>query len=119
MLAIPQSRKASVSIIENNEMKVGNNTIQISVVAEDRITSKKYELIVYRRNEQEELQYEQEKESEAERLSAILEEQSNNRDVNEVEKNNNIVWVIVVVVLGLTLIAGIIYIIRKKQKEID
>ena len=55
ILAIPQSQKATVSISGNNEMKVGNNVIQINVIAEDGITNKKYELIVHRRNEQEEL----------------------------------------------------------------
>lgn len=116
ILAIPQSQKATVSIIGNNEMKVGNNAIQINVIAEDGITNKKYELIVHRRNEQEELQYEQEREIEAERLSAILEEQNNN--INKANKNNNIVWLIIIIVLGVTLIIGILY-IRKRQKKID
>lgn len=97
-------------------MKVGNNAIQINVIAEDGITNKKYELIVHRRNEQEELQYEQEREIEAERLSAILEEQNNN--INKANKNNNIVWIISIIVLGAILTMGILY-IRKRQKKID
>lgn len=119
ILAIPQSQKATVSIIGNNEMKVGNNTIQINVIAEDRITNKKYELIVHRRNEQEQLQYEQERESGAEKLSAILEEQKNN-DVDKIEQNKkgNIIWIISLIVLGVIIIVGVIYII-KKQKRID
>ncbi|MCI8832586.1 MAG: cadherin-like beta sandwich domain-containing protein [Clostridia bacterium] len=66
ILAIPQSEKAKVSILGNNEMKVGNNYIQINVIAEDGITNKKYELNVYRRNEKEQIQYEQEKQYQAE-----------------------------------------------------
>ncbi len=99
-------------------MKVGNNAIQINVIAEDGITNKKYELIVHRRNEQEELQYEQEQESGAEKLSAILEEQNNSRNVDDIEqnKNNNIVWGISIIILGTILITGIIYIIKTRKK---
>lgn len=121
ILAIPQSQKATVSIIGNNEMKVGNNTIQINVIAEDRITNKKYELLVHRRNEQEQLQYEQETESGAEKLSAILEEQkNNNNDVDEIKQNGkgNIIWIIGIIVLGIIIIVVVIYMI-KKQKKVD
>lgn len=115
ILAIPQSTKAQVSIIGNNEIKIGNNTIQVNVLAEDGITNKKYELIVHRRNEQEEIQYEQERKVEAEKLSAILEEQNN---INNVNKNASIIWIIGIIVLCIIIIVGIIYII-KKQKKID
>lgn len=99
-------------------MKVGNNAIQINVIAEDGITNKKYELIVHRRNEQEQLQYEQEQESGAEKLSAILEEQNNSRNVDDIKqnKNNNIVWGISIIILGTILITGIIYIIKTRKK---
>lgn len=119
ILAIPQSTKAQVSIIGNGEMKVGNNTVQINVLAEDKITNKRYEIVVHRRNEQEELQYKQEQESGAEKLSAILEEQNNSKNVDKIEqnKNNNIIWIIGVIVLCGAIIAGIIY--SKKQKKID
>ncbi len=120
ILAIPQSQKATVSISGNNEMKVGNNIIQINVIAEDGITNKKYELIVHRRNEQEELKYEQEKENGAEKLSTILEEQNNGSNVEEIkqDKNSNIIWIIGTIALGSILIIGILY-IKKRQKKID
>lgn len=100
-------------------MKVGNNTVQINVLAEDKITNKRYEIVVHRRNEQEELQYKQEQESGAEKLSAISEEQNNSKNVDKIEqnKNNNIIWIIGVIVLCGAIIAGIIY--SKKQKKID
>ena len=101
-------------------MKVGNNAIQINVIAEDGITNKRYELIVQRRNEQEQLQYEREKESEAEKLSTILEEQNNGSNVEEIkqDKNRNIICIIGTIVLGSILIIGILY-INKRQKKID
>ena len=109
ILAIPQSQKAKVSILGNNEMKVGNNYIQINVIAEDGITNKKYELNVYRRNEKEQIQYEQEKQYQAERLSAILQEEQktkSNVTTNEIvqNKNTNILWIICIVVLSSIII---------------
>ena len=121
ILAIPQSQKAKVSILGNNEMKVGNNYIQINVIAEDGITNKKYELNVYRRNEKEQIQYEQEKQYQAERLSAILQEEQktkSNVTTNEIvqNKNTNILWIICIVVLSSIIILIIYYILRKFHK---
>jgi len=102
-------------------MKVGNNYIQINVIAEDGITNKKYELNVYRRNEKEQIQYEQEKQYQAERLSAILQEEQktkSNVTTNEImqNKNTNILWIICIVVLSSIIILIIYYIIRKFHK---
>ncbi len=101
-------------------MKVGNNYIQINVIAEDGITNKKYELNVYRRNEKEQIQYEQEKQYQAERLSAILQEEQktkSNVTTNEIvqNKNTNILWIICIV-LSSIIILIIYYIIRKFHK---
>ena len=51
ILAIPERENATVEIIGNTEMKIGDNKIQIIVHAEDKITSKKYEINVHRRSE--------------------------------------------------------------------
>ena len=101
-------------------MKVGNNAIQINVLAEDGITNKKYELIVHRRNEQEQIQYEEERKIEAEKLSTILEKQNDTNNANEENesKNKNIIELIGIIILGSTIIAIVIYII-KKQKKLD
>ncbi len=120
ILAIPQSQKAKVMIAGNNEMKVGNNYIQINVIAEDGITNKKYELNVYRRNENEQIQYEQEKQYQAERLSAILEEEKKNKSnikINEVmnNKNINIFGIIGIGILSIIIIIIIIYFIKKQK----
>ena len=120
ILAIPQSQKAKVMIAGNNEMKVGNNYIQINVIAEDGITNKKYELNVYRRNENEQIQYEQEKQYQAQRLSAILEEEKKNKSnikKNEVmnNKNINIFGIIGIGILSIIIIIIIIYFIKKQK----
>ncbi len=123
ILAIPQSQKAKLSIVGNNEMKVGNNYIQINVIAEDGITDKKYELNVYRRNEKEQEQYDQEKQYQAERLSAILEEEQKSKSnikANEVmyNKNFNIFGIICIGILSIIIIIIIIYLIKKQRRKI-
>lgn len=123
ILAIPQSQKAKLSIVGNNEMKVGNNYIQINVIAEDGITDKKYELNVYRRNEKEQEQYDQEKQYQAERLSAILEEEQKSKSnikANEVmyNKNINIFGIICIGILSIIIIIIIIYLIKKQRRKI-
>ena len=89
ILAIPQKENATVKIIGNDEMQIGLNKIEITVTAEDGITDKKYVLEVYRRNEEEEIKAQEEKKIEAEKLSAILEENQNNNGQSAVEEDNN------------------------------
>lgn len=97
-------------------MKIGDNTIIVNVLAEDGITNKKYELIVHRRNEQEQIEYEEERKVEAEKLSAILEEQEKD-NTNEVkqEQKRNILSVVIVIAVGSIIIAGIVYIVKKNK----
>lgn len=89
ILAIPQKENATVKIAKNDEMQIGSNKIEITVTAEDGITDKKYVLEVYRRNEEEEIKAQEEKKLEAEKLSAILEENQNNNGQSAVEEDNN------------------------------
>ena len=89
ILAIPQKENATVKIAQNDEMQIGLNKIEITVTAEDGITDKKYVLEVYRRNEEEEIKAQEEKKLEAEKLSAILEENQNNNGQSAVEEDNN------------------------------
>ena len=87
ILAIPQKENATVKIAKNDEMQIGLNKIEITVTAEDGITDKKYVLEVYRRNE--EIKAQEEKKLEAEKLSAILEENQDNNGQSAVEEDNN------------------------------
>ena len=116
MLAIPQKEKAKVTILGSESMKVGDNTIQIQVLAEDGVTSKNYQIIVHQRNEQEEQQYKQEQQIQAEKLSAVLEqeEKEENRKVEEEKKKGNIAGVMGGIVIGISIIGLMIYRIKKK-----
>lgn len=74
VLAIPQREVATIEIIGSEEIKEGDNLVQVLVLAEDKITEKKYEIAVHRRSIEEEAGYIEERESQAERLSMILSE---------------------------------------------
>ena len=62
LLAIPESQKATVSITGSSKLQVGDNRLQIVVLAEDKVTSKKYEITVHRRNQEEEIKEKEEQE---------------------------------------------------------
>ena len=53
ILAIPQNENAKVTIEGANDLKVGDNTVIVTVIAENEVTFKKYKITVHRRNEQE------------------------------------------------------------------
>lgn len=127
ILAIPQKEKATVKILGNGEMKEGNNKIEIIVLAENGTTNKKYEINAYRRNAEEQQKYEEERQYQAERLSAILEEeeqkeaqdknQNQNETVNnqEEQKSSNKSFIIIPIVIIIILIG--VYIWRYKIKR--
>ena len=118
LLAIPQRQNATVTISGNEEMQIGHNKIEVTVLAEDGITSKKYYIDIYRLNETEEIQKQEQKEVEAERLSAILEEQVNNKNEEEInieEKNKKTVLGISILILLAIISTSMIIYKRKKS----
>ena len=117
LLAIPQREGATVTISGSEEMQIGHNKIEVTVLAEDGITSKKYNIDIYRRNEAEEIEEQEQKEIEAERLAVILEEQENNNKETPMEKGKTttIIGISIAIVLAI-IIAGLI--IYKKKKKV-
>ena len=119
ILAIPERENATVEIIGNTEMKIGDNKIQIIVHAEDKITSKKYEINVHRRSEEEQIKKEGEDKIQAERLATILEEkqEEENENNNETQqtKGNLIYFIIAIIAVGIVITAVIYYFIRKNK----
>ena len=61
ILAIPENMKAKVEIKNNENLKYGENIIEILVTAQNGITQKVYKLNVYKRNEEEEKEYDENK----------------------------------------------------------
>lgn len=122
ILAVPQKVNAKVEIKGNDGLKEGKNIIEIIVTAEDGITTKKYTLQTYKRNEAEEIEKEGEEKKQKEQLNVILEElqqeeNNENREISEedVKRNEFKYWIIIIFVI--ILIVGIILIKVLKKKK--
>ncbi len=123
ILAIPQKENAVVkingnSVINTNmEINIGDNKLEIVVVAQDGITIKKYEVNVHRRNEVEEIQDKQEQEIQAEELFRILQENEiGSGNIENILQQENNVWIVVFIAIGILIIA-IYFVIKKKRKN--
>lgn len=115
ILAIPEKMNSTVSIDRKESLKIGDNIITIDVLAENKITSRKYIIKVHRRSEAEELQNEQEINSQAERLSTIIE---NNTDLdsgkNEQKVNWRLISIVVAIVISICVVTIIIFYTKQK-----
>ena len=90
ILAIPQRINSVVTIEGNDEMNVGDNKIEVIVLAEDELTEKTYEIVVHRRTQEEELLNQDEAKNQAQRLSLILSGEDADRQVQNLNQQNNL-----------------------------
>ena len=110
ILAIPQNEKAKVQIIGGDNLKVGKNIIEITVTAANGITKRKYQIEVYKRNEEQENSYNQEQEDmqnkleEAYEIEKLSSDTNENIDKQEKGKNTNIVLGVSISILIVLLI---------------
>ena len=129
LLAIPEDEEAIIEIKKSDKLQEGNNEIKITVTAKNNYTKKDYIINVYKRNNDEELKYQEEQKENQESLNEILEKtsitiqsndkqennkdkQENNKEQNENEMRNSIFYII-----GIILIFTIILLINKKLKN--
>lgn len=126
ILAIPQNEKAKVQIIGGDNLKVGKNIIEITVTAANGITKRKYQIEVYKRNEEQENSYNKEQEDMQNKLEEAYEIEKLSTNTNEnidkqqkSNKNTNIVlWVSISTLILVLLIAlGVWYYKYKYKKE--
>lgn len=119
ILAIPESQSASVKITGDKNLVFGENTITITITASDKITKKTFHLTVYRMNEEEERLYNEEQAKELEESQAIIERQSyTTESVGETNNGNiNKWWIFLVLVVGLMILAGGIFIVKRKKRK--
>lgn len=89
--AIPESNKSRVEITGNEKFKKGNNTVTITVTAEDGST-RKYKITV---------------DKEAEKKGALT----------EIEDSSNTAEKIVIIILIILVVLGLLYLIFKKDDE--
>ena len=125
ILALAEDSNAKVKMEGNNELADGTNNVVVTVTARDGITKKKYNIQAYKRNEEEESEYNKEIKENNEEVNRLLEEKSiaiveNNEDQeNDNEANNkNKVIMIVVIIVAIIVIGVVVIIVRKKRKTV-
>lgn len=76
ILAIASDMNAKVNVTGNTNLKYGNNKVVITVTAENGITLKKYNINAYKKNDNEQADYEKERQETIEQANAVLEQMS-------------------------------------------
>ena len=122
LLAIPEDEEASIEIKKGDTLQKGNNEVIITVIAKNNYTKKDYIINVYKRNNDEELKYQEEQKENQESLNEILEKtsitiQSNDKQENNKEQNENEMRNSIFYIIGIILIFTIILLINKKLKN--
>lgn len=113
ILAIPQNEKASVEIQGKENLKQGNNLITIIVTAPNGFTQKKYKINVYKRNEEEQNEYNKEQENQDKRLEQAHEAEKIDSNIESEKPKLSKIYSIIII-LGIILI--IVIILRKIKK---
>lgn len=132
ILAVPNNIDSTVKVVGNDNLKFGENNIEITVIAPNGITQKTYNLRVYKRNEAEEEKYEEEQETKVEQDTAIVDKISSEEvidEINEIEVDNinneemkndntnkteNVVFMIIGTILAIVVIGVVIIGIKKR-----
>ena len=122
ILAVPENINAKIEINGNKNLQIGDNLVNINVIAPNNFTEKVYKIIVHKRTEEEDKVFEDEQNINVEKLNSILEEQeiNNNNDEDMNYTNNSNVLYIVFGVIGVLCIIGIVSLmVFKFRKKID
>ena len=124
VLAVPENVNGKIEIQGNRNLKIGDNTVIVNVTAPNNITIKKYEIIVHKRTEEEDKNFEEEQKVNAEKLNSILDEQ-NQDEINGNENNNGVnkniaenIYIILGIIASIGIISWIIIKLKKKSKKI-
>lgn len=123
ILAISSDESAKVQITGNENLKVGDNQITISVTARNGITNKKYYINVHKRSEEEEIQEKEEQQNIIKEANVVLEQMNNENNKIEnseavTESNDiNIVDRIIAIIgsLATIIMLGVVIIQIKKK----
>lgn len=126
ILAIPTNEKAKVQISGNEDIKIGENQLIITVTATNGITNKKYIINVHRRNEEEEIIHNEEQQNIIEEANQVIEETNNDNNMDNAqethEENNkeetieNNIIMIIGIVLSIIVMGIVVIRIKKKSK---
>lgn len=86
VLAIPSDEEASVEITGNDELKTGDNRVEIKVTARNGITTKKYVVNVHRRTDEEEMAKANEQSEIINEANELLEQIEHNEEAENLEE---------------------------------
>lgn len=122
ILAIPENINAKVSIEKDEELKIGDNIANITVLAEDGFSQKKYVVNIHRMNEEEQNEYERKQEENQKKLGELLSTSKNNISVNKdmqisEKENNNTKKNVTLIIIGMIFVIMVVliaYLFRKK-----
>lgn len=119
VLAVPENEQAKAEVVENADLKVGNNLVTVTVTAPNGFSKKRYLIEVHRRDEEEEKVFLEEQKSQIDKAEEAykLEETSANYDKDEdsVKKddNKNVVLGAIIIVIAF-MIVSILYMKQTK-----
>lgn len=126
IFTVPENENASLEILGNQNLKQGNNLIKIIVTAQDGITKKEYIINAYKRNNNEEIEYNQEQEDNKQKLEQIYKAEKVNLQVDNFEeeniisikkqenKNLNLILALLIILIIVLLVINV-YKVRKKN----
>ena len=125
ILAIPEKINAHVEITGGKNLEIGNNQIYIQVVAENGYTKKQYIVNVYKRNDEEQKQVDEERKINIQKLNAILENEQEEEKQVENQENHTIIksfeenkeWLITWVILVVIVVIITTYRIKKERTD--
>lgn len=125
VFAVAENEKARVNISGDKNLKEGNNTIEIVVTAADGFSKKKYVIEVHKRSQEEQAKYEEEQQSQNEKVEQAYEiektggedvrqesRDSKENDENGKRKSMNILAIVITAVV-LAIVAGILWLKHK------
>ena len=123
VFAIPEKIEGKVEISGNTEIKEGDNSVTIKVIAPNGYTYKNYIINVHRRTKEEDVKLEEEQKANTEQLNEILKEKGieflssgemiENKNYEKDNKRVIIIVFVIVIVVGMF----IIYKIKNKKLQ--
>ena len=113
VLAIPEDKNAKVKVEGNKELNYGQNNVLVTVMARDGITTRKYNIEIYKRNEEEEQKREEEIKLNMQKANNLLKEKQIERvstKTSEDKKKESSKITMLILLTLIIMLAGIVVI---------
>lgn len=104
IFAVPENESAKVKIEGGKDLKEGTNLVNVTVTAANGFSNKKYQIEVYKRNEEEQTKYEENQKQQSQKVEEAYEiEKTSSSEEQEEKTENNAIWYITILCIGLIL----------------